>query len=415
MLNSKLIPLLYPDYNWYIAFGIEYIIHFSIFGFLIAFMDKLYPSMFNKIIIRLYYLISIIYILMLFIIETTRYHNLLGSYDIIMIVTAVYVIISIILYAKRKFNVQIMLSCLGIVIVILFGINDIMYSKISGIVDQSIFTIPFAMILFVFLNTIILSIQHAENERLMFEMKENENKLSANNEALDRINRMKSDLIATVSHETRTPLAVLSGYAELISLELREKGVDAQTTKDLDNIAEETQRIAVLMDELQKMSGEKEISINKVPLNIEKIIVSVANMYRPILKRKNTVLEISIKDELPKVYANASEITQVLFNLLQNSRNHVSDGLIIISAEGEDEYINIIISDNGSGISDELMPKIFYKGISGDKNSSGLGLSICKKIIEEHGGSINIESKINMGTKVKIVLPAAKEGCTYES
>ncbi len=243
--------------------------------------------------------------------------------------------------------------------------------------------------------------------RLEAEAKLMEQQLANENAALDRHNKMKSELIATITHETRTPLAVLSGYSELIAMEMRRKGVDEQTAKDLDKISVETQRIAKLLQEINNYTRKQDERVSKERTSLPQLINGAARLYEPILLRKDTTISVCIPDTLPDVYASASEITQVLFNLLQNTRNHIQDGEVHINAHTENDFVVVTIADTGNGIPNELLPNIFERGVSGN-GSSGIGLSICKEIIALHNGIITIESELNKGTSVKFTLPIYK-------
>ena len=268
---------------------------------------------------------------------------------------------------------------------------------------------------------------------------ENERRLTDENAALDRANRMRTDLIATVTHETMTPLAVLSGYSELVAKELRRKYMDEQIAKDLDTISEETQRIKWLMNELLNHTSEKDSELIKTKLDLAKLAENTARLYTPILERKNTTLALRFPDDLPDVYACANEITQVLFNLIQNSRNHTDNGSVTVTAiqleneeaasrtvrmesgewrvesggsesvESGSQFVEITVADTGSGIAPELLRRVFERGITGSGRGMGLGLPICKEIIEAHGGKIGIVSKISEGTKVWFTIPVYSE------
>jgi signal transduction histidine kinase len=239
--------------------------------------------------------------------------------------------------------------------------------------------------------------------------REAEQKLTLENAALDRVNRMKTDLMATVSHETRTPLAVMSGYAELIAKELRHKGVDTQTADDLDQISEEIQRIAVILEEMQRLSRESDNAARKAWVSLSDIVNQSARLYTPILERKNTTLTVKLPDALPPIFANAGELTQILFNLLQNARNHTENGAVTISAELEDGEIAVTVRDTGMGISPEFLPRAFERHSHDGAEGSGLGLAICKEIAEAHGGKITIASELGSGTAVTFILPLNKE------
>jgi signal transduction histidine kinase len=128
------------------------------------------------------------------------------------------------------------------------------------------------------------------------------------------------------------------------------------------------------------------------------------------LEHKNTTLTVTVPEELPPVFANADELTQVIFNLLQNARYHTEDGAVTINAEFADEEIIVAVADTGSGGSPEFLPHAFERGSHDNPDGTGLGLSICKDIVEAHGGVISMESEFQKGTAVTFTLPADKEG-----
>jgi len=259
----------------------------------------------------------------------------------------------------------------------------------------------------------VLSIEYAETERAMQNAREAEQVLSAENAALDRLNLMKTDLMATISHETRTPLAVMSNYAELIAMGLRRKGVDEQTASDLDKISDEILRIAGIMEEIQKFSRAKDSSTRKEWIQLADLINQSARLYTPILERKKTKLLIDIPENLPMIFANTGELTQVMFNLLQNARNHTENGMVRIGVspgdeDGESEIV-VTVSDTGTGIAPEFLPYAFERYAHDDPEGTGLGLSICREVVEAHCGSIEIESALEHGTTVRFALPVNRK------
>jgi signal transduction histidine kinase len=231
----------------------------------------------------------------------------------------------------------------------LLGSNDILYYRgivlIPPISGHFFFT-PIGMIFFMFCYAMVLSIEYAETELAMLNAREAEQVLAAENAALDRLNLLKTDLMATISHETRTPLAVMSNYAELIAMGLRRKGVDEQTASDLDNISDEILRIADIMEEMQKFSRAKDSSTRKEMVQLADIINRCVKFYASILERKGTGLCVKLPENLPMIFANTGELTQVMFNLLQNARNHTENGMVQIdvSINDEDGESEIVVS-----------------------------------------------------------------------
>ena len=278
-------------------------------------------------------------------------------------------------------------------------------------------------------------------------------RLEAEGLVLERTNHIKSELMSTISHEARTPLAVLSSYASLVSMELKAKGVEEQTAADLDRVVFEAQRVAELID---SMSNAQFIMHNaqfggkaaeRVSLDIGETIRQTAGLFRHLLERNGTELEVRIGKDLPMICANPEELTQVLFNLLQNARSACADGgnnsqFTIHNAQLENggnaecgmrnaefeagegnaefgmrnaefegtvtiiaekimnsspfaapnaQFIRVSVRDTGNGIPPEILPHVFERGVSGS-GGTGLGLPICKGIIEAHGGEISIHN-----------------------
>ena len=235
--------------------------------------------------------------------------------------------------------------------------------------------------------------------------------LAADNAALDRLNHMKSDLIASVSHEARTPLAVLASYAGLVSMELKDMGVNEQISSDLDTIAFEAERVADLIDSMRKLSGQKENAPKRTVLDIGEIIRQTSRLYFHILERKGVDLFTDIQTNLPPVFGSLEELTQVLFNILQNAKNHTESGSVTVSTESEFGFVTVTVSDTGRGVSPELLPHIFERGVT-DGKGTGLGLHICRNIVESHDGTIAVANREIGGTSVVFRLPEYKDGVT---
>jgi signal transduction histidine kinase len=161
---------------------------------------------------------------------------------------------------------------------------------------------------------------------------------------------------------------------------------------------------------MQSLSHAKDGAERKSWVQVADIIKQSARLYKPILERKKTKLEIHTADDLPMVFVSAGEVTQVLFNLLQNARNHIENGTVTMVAASSGGEITVTVTDTGSGISPEFLPRAFARYEHEDAGGTGLGLAICKEIIEAHGGKIAIESELQKGTAVTFTLPVKWEG-----
>ena len=128
--------------------------------------------------------------------------------------------------------------------------------------------------------------------------REREQYLASENAALERANRLKTDLMHTVGHELHTPLAVMMGYAQLVSMEMNRQGATEQTTSDLNAIAEEARRLAVIVDEMQEVSLTRAFKKEDEVVSVEAVIQQIARLYAPILERKHTVLTVEVQSGL---------------------------------------------------------------------------------------------------------------------
>lgn len=226
----------------------------------------------------------------------------------------------------------------------------------------------------------------------------------AQNAVLEQINRSKTQFLANTSHEMRTPLTVIS--------------VDVQTVmgllKRMDGLAEDTEMQELLQDaqaeimRLSRMVGGM-LALNSIAENTEKgradlsaLLINTADMLRLLLSRQNNQLTLDVADGL-EVYGNVDLLSQVLVNLLQNANTHTAGGEIRLRAAARAGEITVAVSDNGSGISPALLPHVFERGVS--EGGTGMGLFICKTIVESHGGKITIDSEAGNGTTVTFTLP----------
>ena len=294
---------------------------------------------------------------------------------------------------------------LWLVPVVFYALNTLLFvTHIEATYDTAEFIIQTVIIFVISLMVYALigETLRATLEKILTE--ENERRLADENIALDRMNSMKSELMTTISHEARTPLAVLSSYASLVSMELKDKGVEMQTASNLDKIAFEAKRVAELIDSMNKLTLSGKHIAKRISLDIGETIKQTAGLYRHLLQADKVTLNLYIEKNLPPVFGSPEELTQVFFNLLQNARKATANGIISISAEPEGGFISVSVSDTGSGIQPGILPRIFERGVSGS-GSTGLGLSICKEIVEAHGGEISIDTELNKGTRITFTFP----------
>ena len=150
--------------------------------------------------------------------------------------------------------------------------------------------------------------------------------------------------------------------------------------------------------------------LEKAPCDLDSLVRETIETYFAVLNKNHNRLIIRIPLELPRFEADQSRLQRVFVNLISNALKHTKEGTILIQAEAEGGHLTVTVSDTGCGISPEDLPHIwerYYKGKQSE-TGTGLGLFICKFIIESHGGTIRAESEAGKGTSFIFTLPLAE-------
>jgi len=237
---------------------------------------------------------------------------------------------------------------------------------------------------------------------------------SARQEA-EKANRLKDDFLATISHELRSPLTAMLGWASI----LLTRELDRETTtKAIETIHRNAQAqhqlISDLLDVSRIISGKLRLNVQLIEL--PPIIEAAMDSVRPAAAAKNIKLESSIGAEANKIYGDADRLQQVIWNLLTNAIKFTpKEGSVRVQAEkmGSGD-LELTVVDTGSGISKEFLPYVFDRFRQGDAGTTklhgglGLGLSIVRQLIELHGGTVRVESEgEGKGATFIVSLPVA--------
>ena len=240
--------------------------------------------------------------------------------------------------------------------------------------------------------------------------REAERRLIVENEALDRLNRLKTEFLSNVSHELKTPLTVVSGHAQISYAQLADTENRAVRDK-MRIIASEADRLALMVGQVLDVTRIEEgrMTLEKRPCHIDELIYRAVETHFPILNKNGNRLEIKAGLDLPEVSADPGRITQVLVNLIANALRHTTQGLITVSTRKAGGFLEVSVSDTGTGIPPEDMDRLFTRfhprSPGSPETGAGLGLYICKYLVEEHGGKITVESAGGAGTAVAFSLP----------
>ena len=226
-----------------------------------------------------------------------------------------------------------------------------------------------------------------------------------------KLDTMRKEFVADVSHELKTPITSIMGYTDT----LLEGDYDQETQKEfLQVVSSEARRMAKLVTdllELSRMDNNKK-RIKKVSFDLGNLAKECQKKLAIEIKKKKHHVECLVTADVPPVYADKDDIQRVILNILSNSIKYTPEGgtiKIYVGFVYSDAYIKII--DNGIGIPESDLNRIFERFYRVDKSraremgGTGLGLSIAKEILDKNGGSIDIKSQINKGTEVVIKIP----------
>jgi len=250
------------------------------------------------------------------------------------------------------------------------------------------------------------------SENLAIAARTREQELIADNEMLDRMNKMKNEFFLNMNHDFKTPLNVIStsvfNVIDMCDFELDKSVVRAV----LGNAQSEIMRMARMVDSAMKRSELYESQEDMKLQNMTILLSKGAETYRALLERHANTLHLDIPESLPPVMGNTDMLLHVLSNLLSNANRYTRNGNITISAgvgsvndsqKKGSQFVIVNVKDTGAGIKPEFLPNVFKRGVS--DSGTGLGLPICKNAIEAHGGLIGIESVQGKGTTVWFAIP----------
>ncbi len=225
--------------------------------------------------------------------------------------------------------------------------------------------------------------------------------------------RMKNEFISSISHELRTPLTAIKGWSETLRTDTT---VDPElTAQGLDVINREAERLSGIVEELldfsRMQSGHMAMKFERMDLLAE--LEEVVFFFHDRAAREQVELRyVQAQQPLPPVLGDRDRLRQVFINVLDNAIKYSSDhGMVRVEAADMGGRVQVVISDNGIGISKEDLAKVktkFYRA-NNNRPGSGIGLALADEIVSLHNGRLEIDSELGVGTTVTITLPAAPE------
>jgi signal transduction histidine kinase len=231
--------------------------------------------------------------------------------------------------------------------------------------------------------------------------------------AIKEYEKLKSDMISLMSHELRTPLTSINGFAELLTADA---SIPAQAREFVSIIANESQRMSRMINtflSVTQLQRKDKQEVLKIPLRLDEVVRETIASLQPIAKKKRIRLMEQPAHRIPPVAADRSLITQAVKNLVNNAIKYSPERTTVtVSTALEAEAVRVCVEDRGFGIPAEARERVwdkFYRvvreGQEKDEESTGLGLSFVREVIEQHGGRVELDSEEGRGSKFSFTLP----------
>lgn len=294
----------------------------------------------------------------------------------------IYLIPIIISIFKRNIKLSIIL------LIIIIFLNNIEFTIINYLLlFQTLFiaSIYIYLILYLFkVNSTIIDLSKIQKE-------------------LEREKLLRSS-ISKLTHELKNPIAVCNGYLEMLNINDKEK-----TEKYLEIITNEITRSKTIIDEFSSYGKLKEI--NQEELDITYLLEETVELLKPLFKQHKATIKLLIKEEI-YIYGDYNKLKQVFINLLKNTIEAKKEQVpleVLLNLKQTQNNVQIIIKDNGIGMSKEILSRVSEVFFTTKQNGTGIGLAFSKEVIELHKGRLQITSKKDHGTQITISLPKEKK------
>ncbi|MDQ3588285.1 MAG: ATP-binding protein [Actinomycetota bacterium] len=232
-----------------------------------------------------------------------------------------------------------------------------------------------------------------------------------------RLDRMKSDFVATASHELRSPLTSIKGFVELLG---RSETLGDREREFVDVILQSTDRLVDLVNDLLDVARLEagRMEVHPRLFDLAGLVREVAGLMGPRISEKDQRLDLDLPPGLPPALADPVRVRQILTNLISNAHQYTGEGgCITVTADQDGDQLEVSVADNGRGMTQEDLDRVFDRFVRRDEGGAGtgLGLSIVRSLVDLQDGSIEVRSTAGEGTRFTVFLPAEPGGGRQEA
>ncbi|HEU4656110.1 MAG TPA: ATP-binding protein [Capillimicrobium sp.] len=227
-----------------------------------------------------------------------------------------------------------------------------------------------------------------------------------------RLERLKSEFVATASHELRSPLTSIKGFVELLH---KSPDLSDRQREWVEIVLVSANRLVDLVNDLLDVTRLEagRLEVHRRPTDVGEAAREVARLLEPRIAARDQRLDLDVPEELPRAMADPARLRQVITNLLTNAHQYTGDGgRIELRADAVDGHVRIAVSDTGPGMGAEDLEHVFDRfyrgsGAAGATPGTGLGLAIVRSLVDLQGGSVAVDSQLGEGTTFTVELPRA--------
>ncbi len=285
----------------------------------------------------------------------------------------------------------------GFIILMLFSFVELLHTPVGFFKFVQTET---GIVVFAFINTVALALSFNETRRQLDEAIMREKELLQTNEAMVKLGNMRDTFFADLSHELKTPLTVIGNISALTAYQLKNGIADERAVSDLEKAENEAVRLGKMVDNLKLKSVTKFENNGEKAVNLFKTLNYAADFCMPLCKRYNNRISVDCEENI-KADISEDLVFHCLYNLISNASRHCRSAVIELIGRSEGDKAVIEVKDHGGGMTDPEKAKAFERGYSGD-SGSGIGLALCREIVEDNGGTIKLSDTVGGGLTVTI-------------
>ncbi len=389
---------------------LEYVTYYGGVTMALLFVRRLYPQEFGDPLGKALVWIGGGFVASIVAFPTEVYTSFIGYFKVVSVLGMLYILYGFgLAYWRGRRGALLQLS--GWLVFVAAAIHDIAYSN-GYVFWTEVQLVLYGFILLVFIEAMELARRFSDAYRTIETM----------TDELVVMNRLKDEFLANTSHELKTPLHGIMNLSMALS-EGQAGPLNPEQRKQLDLVVSVARRMSNLINDILDLSLLKNrgIRLNLKPVDVRAVLSAQQEVFRHYIGEKPVTLRTAWPDALPKVLADESRLLQILYNLIGNAIKFTPEGEVVVSAAVEGDRLRVSVSDTGIGIPAEKQGVIFEAfekaGATPAKEYGGvgLGLGIAKRLVELHGGRIDVASEAGAGSTFTFTIPVYAAGGKSEA